>query len=195
MTFWPDGFDPRDPSIAGLHLCEIDTPDGPARFMVGVDGVFTETSGNEWYGSQLIGVGSLQAALDGVAPEGSVSLSYFQDPDAASLIADIKDLGLSYIDGRPIRFYIQPINDLSEFYAPVYPPVPWLTRTMRGINIEASGAQDRRISVSFESPWEARRARRARYYNTAGHAALIGEANPSLEFAPTSDFTEEKLWG
>ncbi|OWU80430.1 hypothetical protein [Phaeobacter sp. 22II1-1F12B] len=195
MSFFPAGYDYSDHVRAALDLCEIDTTDGPARFIVGVDGIFRDINGNSWYGSQLASVTSLASALEGQAPEGSATLSFFQDPDADSLIAQIKALGLDYIRGRAITFYVQPINSQSEFYAPTVAPVQWMQRVMRSLVFSASGAQDRSISVTFEAWSENRRAARRIVLNTEGHAKLIGEANPSLEFMPTSDFEEEKLFG
>lgn len=195
MSFFPAGFSPSEDVLGALDLCEIDTPDGPARFIVGTDGMFTDINGNRWYGTQLASVGSLGSAIGGQAPEGSITLSFFQDPDAADLISQIKDLGLDYISGRMITFYVQPINSQAEFYAPVVAPQQWLQRVMRTLVFTANGAQDRSISVTFEAWSEYRRAARRIVLNTEGHAKLIGEANPSLEFMPTSDFEEEKLFG
>ncbi|WP_245597408.1 hypothetical protein [Leisingera caerulea] len=157
--------------------------------------MFTDINGDKWFGTQLASVSSLASALDGQAPEGSLTLSFFQDPDADNLIAQVKELGLQYIKGRPITFYIQPINSQSEFYAPAVAPVQWLQRTMRTLVFRESGAQDRSISVTFEAWSENRRASRRIILNTEGHAKLIGEENPSLEFMPTDDFEEEKLFG
>ncbi|UWQ59969.1 hypothetical protein K3722_07515 [Leisingera caerulea] len=195
MSFFPAGYNRQDDVLGVLDLCEIDTPDGPARFIIGTDGVFTDINGNQWFGTQLASVSSLASALDGQAPEGSLTLSFFQDPDADDLIAQVKALGLDYIRGRPITFYVQPINSQAEFSAPTAAPVQWMQRTMRTLVFSASGAQDRSISVTFEAWSENRRASRRIILNTEGHAKLIGEENPSLEFMPTDDFEEEKLFG
>lgn len=195
MSFFPDGYSRQDDVLGVLDLCEIDTPDGPARFIIGTDGIFTDINGNQWVGTQLASVSSLASALDGQAPEGSLTLSFFQDPEAADLIAQVKELGLDYIKGRTITFYIQPITSQAEFYAPTMAPVQWMQRIMRTLVFSASGAQDRSISVTFEAWSENRKAARRTILNTEGHAKLIGEANPSLEFMPTDDFEEEKLFG
>ena len=195
MSFFPTSYDPRDDVIAVLDLAEIDTPDGPARFIIGTDGVFTDTDGNQWVGSQLVQVSSMQSALDGTAPAGSITLSFFQDPNADSLISQIKELGADYITGRPITFYIQPIRSQAEFRAPTIAPIQWMQRTMRTLTFTAGGGQDRSITISFEAWAENRRAARRIVLNTEGHAQLIGEANSSLEFIPTVDFEEEKLFG
>jgi len=195
MTFFPTDFDPRDDVIGVLDLCEIDTPDGIQRFMIGTDGIFTDTSGNAWVGSQLITVESLEQAINGVAPGGAVMLAFFQDPDAASLINEVKSLGLDYIKGRAIRFYVQPVRSMAEFYAPTTAPQLWLTRIMRTLEFSVQGPLQRSMSVTFESWAEDRRSARRLILNTEGHAILTGSANPSLEFMPTTDFTEEKLFG
>lgn len=195
MTFFPDDYDPRDPVAAVLDLCEVDTPDGPARFILGTDGVFTDVNGNTWVGSQLLGVGGLESAIGGQAPEGEITLSYFQDPDASSLISELRALGVDYIAGRPIRFLIQPIRTMAEFTAPTVAPHQWLERTMRVLTFAASGALDRSITVSFEAWSEDRQGALRIVLNTEGHAQLTGAANPSLEFMPTDNFQEEKLFG
>ena len=195
MAFFPETFNPRDPVIAGLDLCALDTPDGTIRLMIGQDGQFTDLDGNVWTGSQLVGLSSLQSAIDGIAPAGSLTLSFFQDPDAPALISQIRELGADYVNGYAIRFYVQPLNSFADFYAPTIAPLMHTTRVMRTVSFAATGAQDRSISVSFEA-WSAdRRSARRLIMNTEGHAALIGEANPSLEFMPTSDWQEEKLFG
>lgn len=195
MSFFPKSYNPRDDAIAMLDLAEIETPDGQARFMIGTDGLFTDINGKVWHGSQMINVSSMQAAIGGAAPEGSISLSYFQDPDADNLIGKIRELGADYVAGRAIRFYFQTIRSQAEFVAPTIPPLLWSTRTMRTIKTTCKGAQDRSITLSFEAWTENRRVARRIIMNTEGHAKLIGEANPSLSMIPTSDFEEENLFG
>lgn len=195
MTFFPDDFDPSAPVLGLIGLCEIDTADGTARFMTGVDGVFVDTDGRQWWGSQLIEVSSMESALGGVAPPGTITLSFFQDPNADDLVAQMRELGLEYIEGREIRFFVQPIKSQAEFYAPKAPPVRWMTRVMRTLSASANGAQDRSIKTGFEAWSENRKSARRITLNTEGHAKLIGRENPSLEFMPTSDFEKEKLFG
>ncbi|ETX26596.1 hypothetical protein RISW2_21760, partial [Roseivivax isoporae LMG 25204] len=90
MSFFPEGFDPRDDRVGMLDLCAIDTPDGPARFIVGTDGRFTDTAGEVWHGSTLLSVDQLQMTINDVAPRGALVLSYFQDPDAPSLASELR---------------------------------------------------------------------------------------------------------
>lgn len=194
MSTLPAGFGARDAIVAAFDLVQIATPDGPVRLMLGADGVFTDVDGNAWTGSSLIAASQLEAAIDGRAPSGELTLSYFQDPAAPDLVAQIRSLGADYVRGRALTFYVQPFRTLAEMQAPVFSPVPWLVRTMRTVKFSASGAQDRSISVTFEAQFEDRRSARRIAYNTRGHAALIGAANPSLEFIPTDNFEEEKLW-
>ncbi len=194
MSFFPVDYNPRDDVLGILDLCLVDTPDGPARFMLGSDGVFVDSDGNRWVGSQLLSVSSLEAALDGAAPEGTATLSFFQDPEADDLIAEIREQGADYIDGRSITFLVQPIRSQAEMMAPTTPPKQWMQRTMRELTFSANGAQDRSITVGFEAWSENRRAARRIVLNTEGHARLTGSANPSLEFMPTVDFLEEGLF-
>lgn len=195
MSFFPKGYNPQGEILGALDLCELDTPDGPARFIIGADGVFTDVDGNKWYGTQLASVTSLESALEGRAPEGSITLSYFQDPDADDLIAQIKALGSDYIKGQPIRFYFQPIGSQAELYNPKVAPIQWMQRTQRSLTYRFSGAQDRSIVLGFEAWTENRRAARRTVMNTEGHAKLIGEKNPSLKYMPTTGSKEWLLFG
>lgn len=195
MTFFPADFDHTSDIIAMLDLVNINTPDGDFGFILGTDGIFTDVTGKVWYGSQLLQSPNLELVIGGAAPSGSLSLSFFQDPLAPSLVADIKALGLDYIKGRAITFYVQPIRSMAEFSAPTTAPLQWMQRTIRALTFSLSGAQDRTISVSFEAFTENRRGARRILLNTEGHAEIIGTANPSLEFMPTTDFKEEKLFG
>lgn len=190
-----EGFDLRDDVVGVLDLCNINTPDGDFGFILGTDGIFIDINGKKWVGSTVLTVSRLQSAIDGVAPSGSVGMSFFQDPDQEDLISEIKALGVDYVDGRPITFYYQPISSHAEFYAPTIAPVQWLQRTMRTLSFKATGALDRSISLGFESWSEDRKASRRIMLNTDGHKLLTGVANPSLEYMPTVDFEEEKLFG
>lgn len=195
MSFFPADFDPRDEVIAVLDLVEIDTTEGAYRFLIGTDGVFRDSAGNEWWGSALASVSGLESAINGVAPEGQIVMSFFQDPSMPDLIAEMKDQGVDYIAGQEIRFFLQPIRSQAEFRAPTTPPVQWMTRIMRQLTYTFSGAQNRQIGVSFETWAEHRKSARRIVLNTEGHEALTGSANPSLEFIPTVNFEEEKLFG
>lgn len=189
------GIPARDDITGLLGLIEIDTPDGPARFMVGVDGVFRDIEGRAWAGSQLLSANEIEWSRGGEAPEGSLSLSYFQDPAAPDLIAQIRDLGADYVDGRTLRYYVQPIGSMADFYAPRLPPVLIATRRAGAVTFELQGDIVRRLSLTVEGPLAARRAARSRFYTVDDHARLIGTANPSLEFMPLEPREEEALFG
>ncbi|MGR3452874.1 hypothetical protein [Pseudooceanicola sp.] len=195
MTLSLSDWNPRDAVVGVLDLCNINTPDGDFGFLLGQDGIFTDVNGKRWYGSTLISVPKLQSAIDGIAPAGTIDLTFIQDPSMPDLVDQVKELGLEYLDGRPITFWIQPIRSMAELQAPVLAPHLHLTRTMRSLTFTASGARDRRITLGFE-PWtEDRRAARRIALNTEGHAKLTGTANPSLTFMPTENFEEEALFG
>ena len=194
MTFFPEGFDPRGAVVRMMHLCALDTPDGIQRFMLGADGKFTDVTGAHWYGSQLLTMSGFQSAINGIAPAGRIGMAFYEDPGGPSVIDSIRQYGADYLDGRPIDFYVQPLRSAAEFYAPTLAPVQYGRRPMRTITISLTGPLQREIAVGFEAWSEGRRTARRIALNTAGHAALIGEANVSLEFMPTTDFTEEKLW-
>jgi hypothetical protein len=194
MTFWPAGFDPRSSAISILKLIDIETPDGNFGFMLS-DGIFTDVNSKEWWGSSLISVGDTEIAINGTAPSGSITLSFIQDDQAPDLIEQIRALGVEYVAGRKLRFYLQPLNTVEEFWAPVHEPVLFATRTMRKITISASGALERSISVSYEGPFEYRNGTPRMIYNTTDHSQLIGEENPSLTYMPTDNRRDEKIWG
>lgn len=195
VSVFPEGFDPRAEFVLKLNLALIDTPDGPVGFIIGTDGLFRDTTGREWWGSQLITVGDLEFSIGGSAPSGSITLSFFQLPGAPDLIAQIQALGPDYLDGREIVFYEQFFNDHAEFHAPVWPPVELIRRRLRGLTMTMEGAQQRTLSVTFESPFDRRKTARRKVYNTVGHAELIGAPNPSLEFIPRDNNRKEKLFG
>ena len=189
-------WNPRDDTPLILDLVNIQDNTGDYGFLLGIDGIFTDTTGKVWTGSRLLTVTNLQSAIDGVAPAGSISLSYVEEPGQNDLITRLKASGgVSIIAGRPITFYYQPILSVTEFYAPTIAPQQWLTRTMRTLTATTDGAQDRVLSVGFEAWSEDRRAARRKTLDERGHGALVGAANPSLEFMPSTNFEEEKLFG
>ncbi|MGB1215863.1 MAG: hypothetical protein ACPG4X_21015 [Pikeienuella sp.] len=195
MSFFPDDYDPRDLVLGGLDLCEIDTPAGAQRFMIGTDGLFIDVNGNGWFGSELIGVTNLASAIGGNAPSGSVTLTFIQDPDEVDLISEVRALGMDYINGRSIKFFFQPIKSQAEFYAPTIAPIQFMERKMRTLTFAASGAQDRSITLGFEAWSEDRKSARRTILNTEGHSRMLDEYNPSLEFMPTHGVVLQKLFG
>ncbi|PWE48488.1 hypothetical protein DEM26_18240 [Thioclava sp. NG1] len=181
--------------IGWLLLAEIDTPDGPARFWPGTDGVFTDTNGDRWVGSVLLSMPRLQASIGGTAPAGEVTLAYFQDPDSDDLIGQVKALGIEYVEGREIKFYAQPLYTVDDLEAPQEAPVLFMTRTMEKLDYTLKGAADRSITLSFESSFQDRKSARRHILDRRGHSRLLGYDNPSLEFMPTSNYQDEPLFG
>jgi len=195
MTLMVEQWNPRDRLVGKLELVNINTTDGDFGFIAGTDGEFTDINGKVWTGSALISVPRLQSAIDGVAPAGSIEMSFIQDPSRDDVVSQLRDLGVACIRDRAISFYIQPIRTMEEFYAPVLAPELHTTRTMRTMSLSGAGAAERRITIGFE-PWtEDRRSAKRIALNTEGHAKLTGTANPSLSFMPTENFEEEKLFG
>jgi hypothetical protein len=195
VSFWPSGFDPRADIVGYLRLASIDAPSGLARFMIGQDGVFIDSSGNSWYGSQLIEPSEISLSRNGEAPAAEVSLSYFQDPDAPDLIEQIRDSGDSAIAGSIVRFYLQPLTDVAQFYKPTFAPVLRATRAAADLRFEAQGDTVRKITLTLEGPFRARVSARGLFYTVSDHAALLGAANPSLQYMPQIDQQIEKLYG
>lgn len=194
MTFFPPAFDPRADVVGALNLININTPDGDFGFMQGVDGIFTDITTKQWWGSRLITTVGGDQAIGGVAPSGALTLSYFDDPDSDQLVAQIKALGVAYVVGRPITFYVQPLTAMEQFHAPVLAPVLYRTRYMSAISIIAQGPLKRILTLSFESANANRNAATGLKYTTADHAALIGSANPSLALMPSDTYQEEPLF-
>lgn len=188
MSFFPAGFDPRGAAVWALSLVALDTPDGVARFMIGTDGIFTDSLGRPWYGSQMLALSGMESAINGVAPAGKVGMAFLQDPGAPSVVESLREYGAAYLDGRLIDFFLQPLAGPHEVSAPALPPLQWARRRMRTMGKMIDGPLHREIWVGFEAYSEQRRTARRIAMNTEGHAALIGESNPSLEFLPTSEF-------
>jgi hypothetical protein len=195
VSFWPEGFDPRSEVRMFLRLASIDAPSGLARFMIGQDGTFTDTGGNVWYGSQLIEAAGVTLSRDGSAPASTMTLSYFQDPDAPDLIDALHASGDIAVRGSVVRFYLQPINDVAEFYAPVFAPILRATRVASGLTFNMEGDVSRSITLGLEGPFRARASRRGWLYTVADHARLTGSANPSLQYMPKDGQVLEKLYG
>lgn len=195
MSFFPEGFDPRADIVGLIDLVSIDAPSGLARFMVGQDGVFTDADGNRWIGSSLITASPPELSRDGTAPAGQLTLSYFQDPEGADLISALRASGDTAIRGAVIRHYVQPLTDVSQFYAPVHAPVLVATKTAGTLRTEIVGDLQRSLSVDVEGPTAMRRAARGLNYTVDDHARLTGAPNPSLELMPQTSMTEEKLFG
>lgn len=188
-------FDARGEVIGVLDLVSIDTPDGVYRFLLGGDGRFRDVEGREWIGCQLFGASDLRASIQGEAPQGSLSMSFIQDPEDGDLVGEIRALGSDYVRGREVVFWDQPILSHNELYAPSLPPERLMTRRATYVEFDLSGALERRITLHFEGPFTGRNTAPGLQYTVADHARLIGEANSSLRFMPTDHYQEQKLFG
>ncbi len=195
MSFFPPEFDPRADVAFKLDLVNVNTPDGDFGFILGADGAFRDINGKRWVGSTLIGAGDDEVAIGGTAPEGALTLTFFQDPEEEDFVAQIKGLGADYVAGRPVTFHVQPLRSQAEFLAPTLAPITVMTRTARKVIFGLEGPLKRSMTLTYESVFEARKLRRARVYNTEDHARLVGSANPSLQYIPTSQFRDEPVFG
>lgn len=195
VSFWPADYDPRAEIQSALDLVLIDAPSGSARFMVGQEGVFTDASGAQWVGSQLISAEPLEWPRDGTAPAGGLTLSYFQDPSAPDLIDQLREAGDDVLRGRKVWFYIQPLTRIEDFYAPQHMPVLVATRVAGALRFSAEGDVTRSLQLSIEGPMASRRSARGLNYEVPDHEALIGRANPSLGLMPKDARQEEQLFG
>lgn len=195
MSMFPAEFDASADLVGALELVAIDTPDGAFGFMTNIDGRFTSTDGRTWTGSTLIGAERLDMSPGGRAPAGQLTLSFFQDPLAPDLIAQVRALGSDHVRGRAITFLVQPLFDHADLYQPQVAPIPLATRRMTALTFAADGAVARAITLSFEGVFAGRNTARRWSYTTEDHARLIGAPNPSLQYMPTDTFQQEKLFG
>lgn len=198
MSFFPPGFDPRDDLVGILQLANVNTPDGDFGFMLGSDGRFVDVNGKEWWGTVLIGTPEQEMSINGVAPSGQIALSWFADPtqteDGATLIDQVKALGSDYVAGRAITFYVQPLTDMNQLWAPVLAPIPRGSYEMTSIGFSLVNTTTRTLSLSWEGAFAGRNTARGYHYTTEDHAKLIGAANPSLTYAPMDGRQTEKLF-
>lgn len=195
MSLFPPAFDTRSDLVIALMLAKVTTVDGAHGFIIGADGRFVDVDGGIWWGSQLLSSSDLEFSIGGVAPSGIITFSFFQDPDAPDLIAQVQALGFDYLSGQPIDFYVQPFASHEEMTAPVMAPIRIARRTIRRVSWTANAARDRSISVSFEGPFEARGGKRGRVYSVTDHGVLIGSPNPSLTYMPRQTYQDQKLFG
>jgi len=194
MSIFPEWFDLRADVVFALNLVSVDTPDGVFGFMLGADGIFTDINGMQWFGSQLIRGSDDEYSIGGSAPSGRLTMSFFQDPAAPDVVAQIRDLGSDYVAGRPLVQYLQPLRSQAEFAAPTVPPVPVMTRTMRQISYRLDEGQGRTIGLTYEGGFETRRQARRMVWNATDHGRLIDADNPSLQYVPQIYDREEKLF-
>lgn len=199
MSFFPPGFDVRADVVARIDLVSIDTPDGPARFLLGGEGRFRDVSGNDWWGCSLISASDLEMSIGGTAPSGSLTLTYQIDttPTAPTLISQIRALGRDYVAGRAVTFWIQPLLSVEEFHAPTIAPIPVAVREATYVSFEVEGPMRRSISLGIEGPFAGRNVARGYLYNTADHSRLTGAFNVSLEYIPNDLYQrpDERVFG
>jgi len=197
MSYFDDGFDARAEVVGALELVEIDSADGQTwRFMVGQSGVFTDTEGRAWWGAQLLQMDDIEMSINGTAPAGSLTLSYFQDPhpEAPDLVDEVRALGLAYIEGQEMRVFTQPLAQVEDLFAPVSAPRRFVTRRIKSLTTSKDGPFQRSISVQVGGPFEGRGTAPGLQYTRPDHERLIGEADPSLALMPTRVRPAEKLF-
>ncbi|MDH2326010.1 hypothetical protein QCN27_03925 [Cereibacter sp. SYSU M97828] len=187
--------DARAEVLAVLHLVEVTTTEGPFRFMLGQDGIFTDVNGQEWAGSTILSGSDDEFMIGDIAPRGSLTMTWLQDPSMPDVVAELKAKGFAYIYGLSLRFFVQPIASAEEVYAPVAQPVHYLTRQQVGLSFAAEGPSQRSITLDYESVGQGRNHQRRMALNTTDHSRLIGRQNPSLQFMPQEYQNQEPLIG
>ena len=191
----PANYDFRAEILGVIDLVELDTTEGPCRFIVGADGWFRDVNGHVWMGSKLIKSSAIELSINGTAPGTELTFSFIQDPDEDDLIAQVRELGVGAVKNRPAKFFIQYIASTTEYFRPYYEPQLFTTRVMQNISYGFDGPQQRRLSLSVEGPFNLRAKPVGGIYNTADHSRRCGYANPSLEFMPTNASDEQSLFG
>lgn len=181
--------------VGVLHLVEITTLDGPFRFMLGLDGEFIDSSGQRWLGSTILSASERAMMIGDEAPRGSLSMTFIQDPSMADVVTQIKDLGVDYVYGLPVKFWVQPFTSHEEIMAPTSPPRLMLTRKATGITFDIDGPARRTITLAYEGIGANGNHQLRRVYNTADHARLIGRQNPSLQYIPQAAENDVPLFG
>jgi len=177
--------DLRAPVVRFLELIEIDAASGTYRFIAGTSGNWRDADGNVWIGSEAIRLSALDEPLNGVAPAGSLTLEYFQNPDKPDLFTQLQEGADADINGRTLRIYSFFWETEQELRSPTVSP--WLEYTfiMRSLVFSAGVGFERSLSVHFESVNEWRATSKAVAMDTEGHAFILGgTSNPSLKFAP-----------
>lgn len=187
--------DTRAEVLGVLHLVEITTLDGPFRFMLGVDGEFKDTNGRTWLGSTILAAGERTMMVGDEAPRGSLSMTFIQDPSMPDVVTQIKALGVDYVYGLPIKFWVQPFAKHEEAVAPVEAPRLMMTRKATGITFDIEGPARRVITLSYEGVGASGNQQLRRVYNTADHSRLVGAQNPSLQYIPQAAENDEPLFG
>lgn len=187
--------DTRAEVIGVLHLVEINTLDGPFRFMLGLDGEFTDKDGNVWLGSTILGGSERTMMIGDEAPRGSLSMTFIQDPSMPDVVTDVKALGVDYVYGLPVRFFTQPFMSHEEILAPTESPRLMMTRKATGMTFDIDGPARRVITLAYEGVGATGNLQLRRVYNTADHARLIGRANPSLQYIPQAAENDEPMFG
>lgn len=194
MTLFPDGFDPDQDVVGLLNLVNINTPDGDFGFLLQEDGVFTDRSAKAWTGAQVLENPALEASINGTAPAGSLGMTFFVDPGDDGFVAEVKALGVDYVRGRALTFFVQPLFAPGDLWAPQVDPIQIAEFRMQSIVIAANGPLQRTMRLTFEGAFAGRNQARGYYYNTVDHAKLIGAANPSLTYLPLHARQPEKLF-
>ncbi|MCJ8139561.1 hypothetical protein [Falsirhodobacter halotolerans] len=187
--------DSRAEVVAVLPLVEVTTTDGPYRFILGMDGTFTDVANREWLGSSILGGGANEILIGDIAPRGTLSLTFIQDPGLPDTIAQMKALGVDYIYGLPVKFFVQPLASLEEVGRPTLPPILFMTRRQTGLTFNLDGPAQRSITLTYEGVGANGNQQRRQVYNTADHARLIGRANPSLQYIPQEMENDVSLFG
>ncbi len=177
--------DLRAPVVRFIELVGIEAATDIYRFMIGVSDRWRDADGREWVGSEGITLSALSEPINGRAPAGSLTISYFQNPEGPDLFREIKESGDADVEGRALRIYSFFWETEQELRSPTRPPQLEYTFTMRSIVFSAGIGFERSLSVHFEGVNEWRANAGAVALNTEGHAHVLdGEANPSLKFAP-----------
>lgn len=195
----PSNYDTRAEVVGFVDLVELDTSLGEFNFLLGQDGWFKDLNGKNWIGSRLISCSEVEFSINGSAPGVELGLTFIQDPDEPDLITEIRALGEDLVKGREARFYIQYLENIEQYFHPIYSPQLITKRVMMNLSYFFEGPQIRRISLQVEGPFNLRSRPVGGRYNTDDHSRRLGMPpgviNPSLEFMPVHGIDEQSLFG
>ena len=181
--------------VGYVTLVHLDTTEGVLRFLLGEDGTFTDASGNEWLGSKLLSIGAVELSIGDRVPTTEFSFTYTVDTDGEDLVSIARGFGLAAIRDRYATFYLQPLAQYEEFFAPTFSLVQIARRRMMQLRYDISGPKDRRVSVILDGPMNLASKPTNGRYTTPDATRRKGSEDLSHEFMPTNPFDEQSLFG
>lgn len=204
----PANWDLEAEVVGALFLIEVDTVDGPLRFVLEDEMSFVDRNDNVWMGANLVSMSEIEFSIDGTAPGLTLEMSYTTDmPGANELMVKVQAMGLDAVLDRDCKIYIQYLGDATEFFmdaagkvlAGVEEPHLLTTRRIKNIGYRADGPNVRALSISVEGPWSLRSRPINGTYSSADQRRRTADnplgPDPALDVMPTNDYDSQPLFG